>query len=244
MNSSASVEHVLSRLAEELDIEVTPAWLEKWETYYRLLTEWNERVNLTSITDRESVYIKHFIDSMLLLRCPQFARTGNFIDVGTGAGFPGAVLALCCPALHVVLLDSLQKRLFFLREIGKVLQLQNMESIHARAEEGGRRKEWRESFGQAGARAVARLNVLAEYCLPFVKVGGYFFALKGPDVREELREAKYALGMLGGQVEDVMHYALPGGHGMRTIVVVFKKRPTPPAYPRRPGIPEKKPLGT
>lgn len=235
-----------ARCVAPYGVEPTPELLERLGIYARLLVEWNQKMNLTAITDPVGVAVKHFADS---LTAAPLLPEGAFslIDVGTGAGFPGVPLALLRPDCQLTLLDSLNKRLTFLdtvcREVGLDATL-----IHARAEEGGRRPDLRERYDVACARAVANLPVLSEYCLPFVKVGGRFIALKGPDADRERTEAARGIGVLGGKVTDVVALTLPaepmdGVEPMeRRLVCIDKVRPTPAAYPRHGSKISKKPL--
>ncbi len=237
---------LFARVAEPFGVEVTPELLEKLDVYARLLVEWNRKMNLTAITDPQGIAVKHFADS---LTAAPLLPEGAFslIDVGTGAGFPGVPLALYRPDCQLTLLDSLNKRLTFLdtvcRETGLSAAL-----IHARAEEGGQNPQLREKFDVACARAVANLPVLSEYCLPFVKVGGRFIALKGPDADRERTEATRGIGVLGGKIGEVTALTLPaqpvsGIQPMeRRLVAVDKVRPTPAAYPRHGSKIAKKPL--
>ena len=237
---------LFARVAEPFGVQVTPELTEKLNIYARLLVEWNQKMNLTAITDPKGIAVKHFADS---LTAANLLPVGEFslIDVGTGAGFPGVPLALYRPDCKLTLLDSLNKRLTFLdtvcRETGLTATL-----IHARAEEGGRNPKLREKYDVACARAVANLPVLSEYCLPFVKVGGRFIALKGPDADRERTEAARGIGVLGGKIADVTALTLPaepveGIEPMeRRLVVVNKVKPTPPAYPRHGSKISKKPL--
>lgn len=237
---------LLARVAAPFGVEISADLAERLDVYARLLVEWNEKMNLTGITDPQGIAVKHFADSLTV--APLLPK-GKFslIDVGTGAGFPGVPLALLRADCRLTLLDSLNKRLTFLdtvcREVGLSVTL-----VHARAEEGGRRKELRERFDVAVARAVAAMPVLSEYCLPFVKVGGRFIALKGPDADRERTEAARGIGVLGGKIADVTALTLPaepveGIEPMeRRLVVVNKVKPTPPAYPRHGSKISKKPL--
>ena len=237
---------LFARVAAPFGVEVTPELAEKLGIYARLLVEWNQKMNLTGITDPVGIAVKHFADS--LTAAPLLpAGAFSLIDVGTGAGFPGVPLALYRPDCRLTLLDSLNKRLTFLdtvcRETGLDAQL-----IHARAEEGGQTPALREKYDSACARAVAALPTLAEYCLPFVKVGGRFIALKGPDADRERAEAARGIGVLGGKISDVTALTLPatpveGVEPMeRRLVVVDKVKPTPAAYPRHGSKIAKKPL--
>lgn len=237
---------LLIRCAAAYGVEVTPALADRLNIYARLLVEWNEKMNLTAITDPVGVVVKHFTDSLLaapLLPGGAF----SLIDVGTGAGFPGVPLALLREDCSLTLLDSLNKRLVFLdalcRELGLPVTL-----IHARAEEGGQQPRLREHFDAATARAVAALPTLCEYCLPFVKVGGRFIALKGPDADREQEAAARAVSLLGGRVTEQRVFTLPaepveGVEPMeRRLVAIDKVRPTPPKYPRHGSKIAKQPL--
>ena len=214
--------------------------LRRFDRYAELLTEWNEKMNLTAITEPEAITVRHFLDSLSLLTAAELPEGASFIDVGTGAGFPAVPLKIARPDLQVTLLDSLQKRLTFLEAVSAELELP-MTVVHARAEEGGRQPALREQFQVAAARAVAALPVLCEYCLPYVRVGGCFVAMKGPDCGEELAAAKNAMGQLGGKLESLRELTLEDGSG-RTILVIRKLRETPAAYPRAGAKIAKKPL--
>ena len=237
---------LFARCAAPFEVEVTPELVERLEIYARLLVEWNEKMNLTAITDPVGIAVKHFADSLTVA---PLLPTGAFslIDVGTGAGFPGVPLALLRTDCRLTLLDSLNKRLTFLDEVCRAVELP-VTLVHARAEEGGRRKELRERYDVAVARAVAALPVLSEYCLPFVKVGGRFLALKGPDADRERAEAARGIGVLGGKVKEITAFTLPkepltGIEPMeRRLVQIDKVRPTPPAYPRPSAKIAKQPL--
>ena len=203
--------------------------IEKFQTYYEMLLDWNEKMNLTAITELEGVILKHFIDSLMVLRfLPNEAKT--LIDVGTGAGFPGLPLKIAKNELKVTLLDSLNKRLIFLEALKEKLNL-DFELVHARAEELGRKENYREKFDVSTSRAVASLNVLSEYCLPFVKVGGLLIAMKSGNVDEELKSAKKSIALLGGKIEKVEKFNLPNDIS-RSIVVIKKVKNTDKIYPR------------
>ncbi len=217
-----------------------PALCENLDRYGALLWEWNQKMNLTAITDPEGIAVKHFLDSLLFLKVYTPKEGSRLIDVGTGAGFPGVPLALARRDLSVTLLDSLNKRLLFLDAVAKELSL-SVERVHGRAEELGRKEEYREQYDCATARAVAHLRELSEYCLPFVRVGGVFVALKGPDMETELSESRYAIEQMGGEVESVTEFSLPEG-SKRTLLVLRKNRPTPTKYPRNAGKIKKEPL--
>ena len=232
----------LKDCADKFNITITNDELEKFDKYYRLLIEWNEKINLTAITEPHEVAVKHMIDSLSCFDERIFAENAHIIDVGTGAGFPGIPLKIYRPDLNVTLLDSLQKRIKFLNEVIITLGLKDITCVHARAEEGARQKQHREKYDVAVSRAVARLSVLAEYTLPYVKVGGCLVALKGAKFAEEADEAKRAVAMLGGEIEDVRPIHLPTLDDKRAIIIVRKTKPTPKTYPRKAGTPERKPL--
>ena len=216
--------------------------IECFNIYYQMLLKWNEKMNLTAITDPQEVAVKHVVDSLSAVDPSVFTKNVHAIDVGTGAGLPGVAIKIYCPSIHIVLLDSLQKRINFLQNVVSELGLSNVECVHARAEEAARQKEYRERFDVAMARAVARLSVLAEYTLPFVRVGGVLLALKGARYLEEMEEAEKASRILGGGKPVARAVHLPGLCDGRAIVRIDKKTATPSAYPRKSGTPEKKPL--
>lgn len=220
-------------------LEVTNDQYEKFVRYADLLVEWNEKINLTAITDPEGIAVKHFLDSVLPLTMFEIPQNATVIDVGTGAGFPGIPMKIMRDDLNLTLMDSLNKRVNFLSEVCTSIGI-TADCTHERAEDSGAGVK-REKFDIATARAVARLSVLAEYCLPFVKVGGAFVALKGTDCADEIKEAYTAIKTLGGKTEKVIEYALPTGD-KRTLVVIRKIAPTPKAYPRPKGKMNKKPL--
>ncbi|SFI70455.1 16S rRNA (guanine(527)-N(7))-methyltransferase RsmG [Thermoflavimicrobium dichotomicum] len=225
-----------------LGIHLTDEQLAQFEQYYHHLIETNRVMNLTAITEPHEVYVKHFYDSLTLVKSIPMKQVTALIDVGTGAGFPGIPLKIAFPHLRLVLLDSLKKRVAFLQEVVRKLQLEQVECIHGRAEEWGQKKDYRESFDLATARAVARLNVLAEYCLPFVKVNGWFVAMKGANIADEIQEAKGALKKLGqAEIKDIA-LTLPENMGERHLLIMEKKKQTPKNYPRRTGLPAKQPL--
>lgn len=232
----------ISRLNEVFSVQninLTVEQSQKLSDYADLLVEWNEKINLTAITDSEGIIEKHFLDCFLPLSMFKMPQNANVIDVGTGAGFPGIPWKIANPDINLTLLDSLQKRLNFL---GEVLGNIGYEAtlVHGRAEDLGN-SDMREAFDIATARAVARLSVLAEYCLPFVKVGGYLVALKGPDAENEIKDAENALKILGGKIEKALEYTLPSGD-KRTFVLIKKVKNTPKNYPRPKGKMNKNPL--
>ncbi|WP_144523550.1 16S rRNA (guanine(527)-N(7))-methyltransferase RsmG [Bacillus pumilus] len=227
---------------EEKGITLSPVQLEQFETYFRMLVEWNEKMNLTSITEKEEVYLKHFYDSISASFFIDFHKVTTICDIGAGAGFPSIPLKICFPHLHVTIVDSLQKRITFLNELAKGLNLQDPTFYHDRAETFGQRKEKRESYDLVTARAVARLSVLSELCLPLVKKEGLFVALKASATDEEMQAGKKAVTVLGGEVVEKHSFVLPLEESERNIIVIEKKKQTPKKYPRKPGTPNKSPI--
>lgn len=217
-------------------IDALKANASQFETYFRLLTEWNQKINLTAITDRDGVFVKHFEDS--LYGAEYIPNGASLCDVGTGAGFPGVPLKIARPDINLTLMDSLNKRVNFLSLLTESLGIQ-AECLHIRAEDAGK-SQLRESFDVVTARAVARLNTLSEYCLPLVKVGGVFLAYKTAD-ESEMEQSERALSLLGGKIKKVDTFSLSNGDG-RSIIVIQKVRPTPKAYPRGKGKERSSPL--
>lgn len=208
------------------------------------LIEFNKKVNLTRITDKNEVYLKHFFDSItpLLEFSDLFKGEKSLCDVGAGAGFPSLPIKILCPDLSITIVDSLGKRLKFLDELVSDLSLDKVTLVHSRAEDAGQNKNLREKFDLVTGRAVARMSVLSEYCLPLAKVDGYLVALKGPKAQDELAEAKNAIEVLGGSVKEVKELTLPDTDDERTLIVVKKVKATPKKYPRQAGTPNRKPL--
>jgi len=228
----------------ELGINLSDGQLGQFYRYYQLLTEWNKFMNLTAITELEDVVEKHFIDSLSLVRAvavlPDCKKT--MIDVGTGAGFPGIPLKIVFPKLKITLLDSLNKRLKFLNEVIKELELADIKIIHGRAEDFGHDKEFREQFDFCVSRAVANVSTLAEYCLPFVKVGGIFISYKSGKIDEELNKGIPAIKLLGGNVREIVRFQLEKLEADRALVVIDKTKQTEKKFPRKAGIPSKEPI--
>jgi len=228
--------------------EPSPVVCESLIRHLAMVAEWNERMNLTAITDEREMVIKHVLDSAAGLTVVDVAAGTRVLDVGSGAGFPGVVWKCLRPEAEVVLLESLQKRCRFLEAVGEevIRPLTGSDGgyrvLWARAEDAGHRKEEREQYDVVTARAVAAMRVLVEYCLPFVRVGGRFVALKGPDIEQEVSEATRAMDVLGGQLEAVQVVHLPEGAGTRSLVVIRKAKPTPAKYPRKAGVPAKNPI--
>lgn len=236
------MKELLIKGSNQLNIPLNDGQILQLEKYANLLREWNEKMNLTAITDREGIATKHFLDSLTAVNTG--CVKGKVIDVGTGAGFPGLVLKIAKPDIELTLLDSLNKRLTFLRAVCDDLDIEGVEMLHARAEDGGRDRQYRGQFDTVVSRAVANMAVLSEWCLPFLKKGGYFLALKGPLADEELKDAKRAITILGGKVEDVFEADIPFTDLKHKIIVVKKVGQTPLKYPRKPGIATKIPVGT
>lgn len=224
------------------NIELSDRQIEQFILYYEMLIEKNKVMNLTAITEYEEVIHKHFIDSLALELTSVFEGKGRLIDVGTGAGFPGIPLKIAFPELEVVLLDSLNKRVNFLNEVISELGLTGIEAIHGRAEDAGRNPEYREKFDFCVSRAVANLSTLSEYGMPFVKQGGYFIPYKSGKAEEEVKEAKNAMKLLSGKIEDTVSFVLPNTDMERTLILIQKTAPIHKKYPRKAGTPQKEPL--
>lgn len=233
---------LLLESAQALGIALSEAQTDQFMQYLSLLLEWNEKMNLTAITDPVEVVQKHFIDCISVLPHLDLQGGETMIDVGTGAGFPGVPLKIANPALQVTLLDALQKRLTFLDTLTQSLDLSDVTLVHSRAEDGGQNPDLREQFDLCVSRAVANLAVLLEYCLPFVKVGGKLAALKGPDAIQEIEQAQNALQIVGGKVTAVIPITIPHTDLQHQLVLVEKIAPTPQRYPRKAGKISKKPL--
>lgn len=238
----------------EFNISVTEKQLEQFESYYELLIEWNEVMNLTAITEFDEVLVKHFLDSVSLCKAVDLEnKSDRLIDVGTGAGFPGIPLKIVFPNLEIVLLDSLGKRVKFLNEVINKLALANITAVHARAEDFAKKEEYRECFDLCVSRAVANLSTLSEYCLPFVKKNGVFVSYKSENITKtsvklkegevnEMEAAKKAISVLGGKVKEQIEFYLPQTDIYRNLVVIDKIKVTPKKYPRKAGLPSKEPL--
>ena len=236
-----SIKNIIKEKAEVLGVHVSDDLIEKLEIYAKELKEWNEKINLTAITDDEGIAIKHFIDSLMLLKYVNIPENSKIIDVGTGAGFPGLVIAAARPDVKVTLLDSTGKKLKVVNDIGEKMGLSNYEILNMRAEEAGQKKEYRENFDFATARAVAELRVLSEYCLPFVKQNGYFISMKGALADKEIENATNALKTLSGKIEEKYSFNLCDA-GERNIIKIKKISQIPTKYPRVSAQIAKKPL--
>lgn len=230
------------QLLQRKGIELTAEQLSQFEQYYQELVAWNEKMNLTGITERDQVYMKHFYDSISLAFYVNMNNITNIADIGSGAGFPGIPLKICFPHLKLTIVDSLNKRISFLQHVSDSIGLKDVQLIHGRAEDIARKSEHRDSYDLVTARAVARLSLLNEFCLPFARKDGVFAAMKGNDPAEELAEAKFSLKELRGKVSRVEAFQLPVEESARHIVLIAKTAPTPVKYPRKAGIPAKTPL--
>lgn len=229
--------------AKQLDIQLSEAQVEQFMKYKALLQEWNEKMNLTAITEDREVITKHFLDCMTINKALNMSEQKTVIDIGTGAGFPGLVIKIAFPHLKVTLVDALKKRLTFLETVITELGLTDIECVHSRAEDLGKNKQYREGFDICASRAVANLAVLSEYTLPFVKIDGYLIALKGQKLDEELEQGQKAIKILGGQLEEVVHTGVPFTDLNHKIAKIKKVKPTSTKYPRKAGEPTKAPLG-
>lgn len=229
---------------EGLSLRLHDSQIEQFYKYYEMMIERNKVVNLTAITEMDEVITKHFIDSLSIIKMiPELPGNNNsFIDIGTGAGFPGIPLKIAFPECRVTLLDSLNKRIKFLEDVSDALELEGIVSVHGRAEDFGRDKEYREKYDYCVSRAVANLSTLAEYCMPFVKVGGAFIPYKSGRVEDELEESKKAVYLLGGKIEETKEFLLPGTDMERILVKIAKVTPISSKYPRKAGLPGKEPL--
>ena len=227
---------------EKLNIHLNEKQVYQFMKYYEMLIETNKVMNLTAITDFDEVIDKHFVDSLALIQAMDLNKELKVIDVGTGAGFPGIPLKIAFPELDILLLDSLNKRIHFLDQVISELGLENIQTIHGRAEDFGKNPLYREKFDLCVSRAVANLSTLSEYCVPFVKVDGYFISYKSGKVQEELDASRHAVDILGGKVENCLNYALADTDMDRSLVVIHKLKPTKKAYPRKAGKPSKEPL--
>lgn len=227
---------------ETFGIVLSERQSEQFLRYYEMLAEWNDRVNLTAITEYQDVLKKHFVDSLSLTKIYDLRQNYSIIDVGTGAGFPGLALKIAFPGLKVTLLDSLNKRIQFLDAVIKELGLQGVETVHGRAEDLAKPGKRRESYDLCVSRAVANLSTLSEYCLPFVKKGGLFIAYKSEKAVSEIEQAEKAIFLLGGRIRERTEFTLPDSDIHRSLFVIEKTKETPEKYPRKAGLPSKEPL--
>lgn len=230
------------RELDQLNIKLEDSQIRQFIAYYEILVEWNKVMNLTGITEWDEVVTKHFIDSLAIVKATDIHKVNRVIDIGTGAGFPGIPLKIAFPHLEIVLLDSLKKRINFLDEVIKVLGLEKITTIHGRAEDFAKQKKYRETFDLCVSRAVASLNVLSEYCLPFVETDGYFISYKSGKIEKELIASEKAVKILGGTIELKIKFNLADTDAQRTFVIIHKVKNTPKKYPRKAGLPAKEPI--
>ena len=227
---------------EKLDINLSDKQIEQFMKYYELLVEWNSFMNLTAITEFDEVCKKHFVDSVSLIKAMDLSKELSVIDIGTGAGFPGIPLKIVFPNLKITLLDSLNKRIKFLDTVIEELALANINTLHGRAEDFAKPGKLRETYDLCVSRAVANLSTLSEYCLPYVKVGGFFISYKSEKIDEESEAAKKAISVLGGKVKDQVAFTLPDSDIYRNLYMIEKVKETNKKYPRKAGLPSKEPL--
>ena len=233
---------MLKAYLNELNINADEKMLKKFDDFAEILVSENEKMNLTAITEKSEIDIKHFIDSLTILKTGKITNNTKLIDIGCGAGFPSFPIKFALPECDITQLDSLNKRVTFQKYVIDKLELTKINSLHFRAEEGARKENLREKFNVACARAVAALPSLIELCVPYVKVGGYFISMKGSDISEELNASKNALGTLGCEIEDIIETKLPEIEHKRNIIVIKKLKPTDNKYPRNAPKPIKNPL--
>ena len=236
-----NVEQFLQAL-EQKDINLNNRQIEQFSIYFETLVEWNEKVNLTALTEKEDVYLKHFYDCITPSFYVDFEQELTICDVGAGAGFPSIPLKICFPEIKVTIVDSLKKRIDFLNHLARTLELEDVTFHHSRAEDFGQHKTFRENFDIVIARAVARMSVLSEFCLPLTKQGGLFIAMKGAQADEELNDARRAIERLGGDVRDNHVFTLPREQSERSIITIDKVKQTPKKYPRKAGTPNRHPI--
>lgn len=233
---------IFEKKLNELNIQLTEDMQEQFYEYFKLLVEWNKVMNLTGITEYEEVNEKHFVDSLSIVKIIDPENIESVIDVGTGAGFPGIPLKIAFPHLQITLLDSLNKRIRFLDTVIEKLGLTGIKTIHGRAEDFAKQKEYREQYDLCVSRAVANLSTLAEYCIPYIYVGGMFIPYKSGDIDEELSGSEKAVHILGGDMEELVKFELPGTDIKRSFIKIKKLSTTPKKYPRKAGLPSKEPL--
>ena len=237
---SKELKEYFKKLSLEINIELNDKEIDDFFKYMELLLEWNEKINLTAITDKKEIILKHFVDSLTILK--YIKENENVLDIGTGAGFPGVPLAILKNQNNFTLVDSLNKRINFLSNVIEKLNLNNVNAIHSRAEDLGHNKEYREQFDLVTSRAVANLTVLVEYLLPFVKVGGYCVCMKGPNIEDEVNDSNFAIEILGGRIEKIDSIILPDSDFERNIILIKKIGNIPNRFPRKAGMPIKSPL--
>lgn len=227
---------------QQMGFNVSDEMIEDFYTFKDLLLEWNEKINLTAITDEKEIILKHFLDSLACLKSGIDFSNKSVLDLGTGGGFPGVPLKIMDRSIHMTLLDSLNKRINYLKLVSEALSFEDMAFVHSRAEDGGQDKRYREQYDIVVSRAVANMSTLSEYCLPYVKVDGYFIAQKTLEAIEEVESAKSAIAKLGGTIEAIIPGSIPFSDLNHNLVVVKKIKETPKQYPRKAGTPSKNPL--
>ncbi|WP_404450737.1 16S rRNA (guanine(527)-N(7))-methyltransferase RsmG [Virgibacillus necropolis] len=227
---------------EQKGIKLNDRQIEQFDIYFRTLVEWNEKMNLTALTEQKDVYLKHFYDSITAAFHYDFTKEVHICDVGAGAGFPSIPLKICFPHINVTIVDSLQKRIVFLNQLATNLDIDQVAFYHDRAENFGKNSKFREKYDIVTARAVARMSVLCELCLPLTKKNGKFIAMKAAQTSEELKDAEVAIEVLGGKLNAVHNFTLPEEDSERSIIIIDKKRKTPNKYPRKAGVPNKTPI--
>lgn len=227
---------------KELNIQINEIQKKQFDTFYSMLVEWNKVMNLTGITEYEEVIEKHFVDSLSIVNIFDLSEVNTLIDVGTGAGFPGIPLKIAFPHLKITLLDSLNKRIHFLDSVIDELKLDGIYTIHGRAEDFAKKDDYRERYDLCVSRAVANLSTLSEYCLPYIRIGGIFISYKSGDVDDEVLESKKAISILGGKLDNVVKFQLPGTDINRSFIKIEKIKNTGKKYPRKAGLPSKEPL--
>ena len=231
---------LLKEKVEKLNINLSDEELDAFYEYMQMILEWNQKINLTAIIEESEFILKHFVDSLTILK--YIKQNDLIVDIGTGAGFPGIPLAIVNKENTFTLVDSLNKRINFLNEVKEKLKINNIETVHSRAEDFGQNNKYRETFDIAVSRAVANLSVLVEYLLPLVKLNGKIICMKGTDLGEEIKEADYAIKQLGGEIKQIEEFCLPDTDIKRTIIIIEKKKNTPKKFPRKAGMPSKQPL--
>ena len=236
------MKQILDKRLRDLSIELSDNQKEQFVHFYELLVEWNKVMNLTAITESDEVVEKHFVDSLSIIKAVNIKEIHTIIDIGTGAGFPGIPLKIAFPDIEITLLDSLNKRVKFLNTVIDDLKLKKITALHGRAEDFAKKDDYREKYDLCVSRAVANLSTLSEYCLPYVKTGGMFVPYKSGEIEEELNNSKKAVQILGGNIDDVIKFQLPGTDIGRSFIRINKIKNTPKKYPRKAGLPSKEPL--
>ena len=231
---------IMQQYGDKIQVQFTEEQLQKFYKYMNLLIEWNKKINLTAIIEPEDIVLKHFIDSLTIL--PFIDKNKKIIDIGTGAGFPGIPVSIMRNDVDMTLLDSLNKRINFLNEVIKILNLKNVNTIHSRIEDLAKNKKYRETYDIATSRAVANLSTLSEYMIPMIKTRGISICMKGSDIEEEINKSKKAVDILGGKFKKIEKFTLPNSDQKRTIILIEKEKSTPLKYPRKAGTPSKEPL--